>query len=1136
MLRCVTVCLAIVVTAGYPVSESENQQKSIKQHILEDIRKELREYYNAMSKPEESGSGGRRNEDGIDSKDIDPDDENMQLFLSMGVEINGVVKKPKGLHPENSKLLKEQSLDRTLQTDREADKEGQRWNKRNFGPGWVRWPKGIVPYILDDNLVANRRSFLEAVDLFNNLTCIRWKPRSPEVKAEAGHDGYVKIQSGSGCSSSGLGFKGDRRHNITLQEPGCGSVDIAVHEMLHILGQTHEQSRNDRNRYVKIIWKNVISGHEENFYRVLTYDRNPYDLGSIMQYEPLFFGVDDRGTMELRDDNLEFLAYPDERQLLTFYDLKDVLDQYRCTDHCTNSPKCQNAGYTNTHCECECPKGFTGALCETVVTDPDCGGYVTLEDDTFNFGVSRDISVSSPNYPDPVGLGKICRWAVKAPSGYIIKMTIDDLHMAYNYDRVLCYHWLEIQYNLPGQPGIRRCGDIVGKSFLTSVDSPTFMIVTMDTKRAGKMAANKGLKLHFKLEREVCRDNQCMFGVCVADELKECNYKCVCQPGYQGEMCDKVVDDAKLNCNFERFEKCFFDNIQEGDDFEWGPGFKHSVSLGTGPEGAHRGSQFLFTEMSFPRFPGDKAILRTTVPLPEKAGCLSFAYNMFGRNVNKLSLFLEDSASNKTELWSKTGNQGSDWLRGDISVPATNGLNLSFEAIRGDSWDRDIALDDIWWKVGNCDDITPEDCIEFGKEKEYNGTRSYTKKGIKCQAWNASEPHLVASKYAHFESNYCRMGDAADPWCYTTDANTTWDWCGVSYCYATECSYASDGSDYVGTVSHTATGLPCQMWDSNTPHKHRYNMLTQDQNYCRNPDSSVAPWCMTMDPAVRLGYCDVPRCERVEQECILTTTGIDYAGKTNVTASGKNCLPWKNISEKMVHEGNYCRNPDSSESPWCYVKGNTKHVKEKCTIPSCAESPCFQNPCKNHGKCTVNDTSFTCTCLNGFKGDHCEILESIEEADCKRTTTGWDYSGQIGITKSGRTCQAWGSQTPHVHTYGTNLPGNYCRDPSDSGYLWCYTTDPYKEWEECNIPNCATPPLECIPDSDPQGKLYFGTYNVTQFGYPCQRWDSQTPHEHSQSALSDQENYCRNPDNKAMPWCYTTNPNRAWLFCIIRDC
>lgn len=80
---------------------------------------------------------------------------------------------------------------------------------------------------------------------------------------------------------------------------------------------------------------------------------------------------------------------------------------------------------------------------------------------------------------------------------------------------------------------------------------------------------------------------------------------------------------------------------------------------------------------------------------------------------------------------------------------------------------------------------------------------------------------------------------------------------------ATECSYAPDGSDYVGTVSHTVTGLPCQMWDSNTPHNHDYNKLTNDQNYCRNTDSSKAPWCMTMDPSVRWGYCDVPRCGKM---------------------------------------------------------------------------------------------------------------------------------------------------------------------------------------------------------------------------------------------------------------------------------
>ena len=47
-----------------------------------------------------------------------------------------------------------------------------------------------------------------------------------------------------------------------------------------------------------------------------------------------------------------------------------------------------------------------------------------------------------------------------------------------------------------------RCGDIVGETFLSSVDSPTLMIVTMDTKFAGGRATHKGFKLHFEKEKE----------------------------------------------------------------------------------------------------------------------------------------------------------------------------------------------------------------------------------------------------------------------------------------------------------------------------------------------------------------------------------------------------------------------------------------------------------------------------------------------------------------------------------------------------------------------------------------------------------------------------------------------------------
>jgi len=78
--------------------------------------------------------------------------------------------------------------------------------------------------------------------------------------------------------------------------------------------------------------------------------------------------------------------------------------------------------------------------------------------------------------------------------------------------------------------------------------------------------------------------------------------------------------------------------------------------------------------------------------------------------------------------------------------------------------------------------------------------------------------------------------------------------------------------------------------------------------------------------------------------------------------------------------------------------------------------------------------------------------------DCTPGPDGRFYVGNKSVTKSGKTCQAWTSQSLYGDVRfpdGSRAAAvNYCRNPFYSpGGVWCITAD--HDTELCDVPNCG---------------------------------------------------------------------------------
>jgi len=150
--------------------------------------------------------------------------------------------------------------------------------------------------------------------------------------------------------------------------------------------------------------------------------------------------------------------------------------------------------------------------------------------------------------------------------------------------------------------------------------------------------------------------------------------------------------------------------------------------------------------------------------------------------------------------------------------------------------------------------------------------------------------------------------------------------------------------------------------------------------------------------------------------------GWKFHGSIRSTSkSGKACINWKRtpLADKAA-PNHYCQNPDGTDladKPFCYI---SETETEECDIPSC-----------------------------------------IWNMDCF-TGIGAQYRGKQATTDHNKNCNNWNSDFPHPHSYHSpqyNWAGvgdhRFCRNPSEEGKPWCYTTNLLWRWDYCTIARCS---------------------------------------------------------------------------------
>nr|XP_026488077.1 uncharacterized protein LOC113394851 [Vanessa tameamea] len=171
---------------------------------------------------------------------------------------------------------------------------------------WIKkWKYGIVPFFIDPNTYDSflAETILKAFDYIEKATCIRLQRlrERPTDKRSMQSVEWLYITNPSGIRQ--CVHTNERKPNTGVQMVvfgyDCLSQGEIAHEVMHILGFSHEHTRPDRDNHVTIIYENIKPGYKK-FFEVREGDplsNLPYDYASVLHYPPRAFSKNGQVTV-----------------------------------------------------------------------------------------------------------------------------------------------------------------------------------------------------------------------------------------------------------------------------------------------------------------------------------------------------------------------------------------------------------------------------------------------------------------------------------------------------------------------------------------------------------------------------------------------------------------------------------------------------------------------------------------------------------------------------------------------------------------------------------------------------------------------------------------------------------------------